>query len=533
MKNSHFLCLLEITYFSLLFAQVSFGATPVWEIASRQASPTILSAAKNPDGFRLAFEAPPGNYTLERSINLQTWASLGGLGISAGSGLFTDVGALTLDRAFYRIAGSFEEVPMGIIGFSSKVASGGMVGGPSYGGLWTGHSFQNFVLQRGNSTDALLRFSSAWATESRVETMSDLPMLAAWVEKWNEDQALPTAVTPNGLSVDLGEDQLELISLEGGDYSWVGLLKDENSVVDNDYQETSLQIEMPVILAKSRNASSVAMDGNWGLVRIMTDATSSEITYAGAAYPVTFSAGATQLDFSQFMDFEIEQYLPSGGLAHFSNMGSESMSLATSVTADGAFHLLSPEGLEFTGRVSPSAKFLAAAASPMGLENLPDGASEAFLPNLEEVENQWLLGVKRTFSPDLAGKSYRIIRKGWWVEGQTFEIDASGTGDRLVFNSSGTSAMRSSEFNFSAVDFSGFLESSLPGEATIDQPMSVTVDERGQIEMQASFEEEGDLVTIRSFGFAREGSDLLILVVAIQDGSGGAGIGLIIAVREP
>jgi hypothetical protein len=112
------------------------------------------------------------------------------------------------------------------------------------------------------------------------------------------------------------------------------------------------------------------------------------------------------------------------------------------------------------------------------------------------------------------------------VEGDSFEIDLSDEHDRLVFNAAGTSATRTSTFSFESVSFRGLMDS---GSETIVQPMAVSVATDGKITLTGGV---ADDYQITSFGYAQEGSKLLILADAIETEEDGAGLGLIIAIEE-
>ncbi len=196
-----------------------------------------------------------------------------------------------------------------------------------------------------------------------------------------------------------------------------------------------------------------------------------------------------------------------------------------SLAADGGVTISNPEGPDLTGMVSPSAKLLVAVAADPEISEITKGESEIFISGLDEAVSEWLVGVKTTNTPQVTGKTYRVLRKDWWMEGPVFEIDFSGLQDRLVFNANGTSVTRTFDSGFEAIDFDGDFDSD-----TSSEPLPLAVDVQGRITLEGTIPDD---YTTRAFGYSQEGRSLLVMVKTGETVDGAAGVGLIIAVREP
>jgi hypothetical protein len=328
------------------------------------------------------------------------------------------------------------------------------------------------------------------------------------------------------------DDEIEIFKMEGGDHSLVGLFNDTYDYDDPDsnYTSTEESTGMVFLAAKSTDAKEADMTGDWGFVINLIAAEQDRVLYSGMAAVASISAAPLSVSVSKVTEFKIDQFFEPNFVQTENIVEIINEVFPASLSADGSFDF---DGLK--GFVSPSAKFFAIAATDSGIESIPSGEEDVFQPNLEEAESQVIVGVKRDANPQLGGKTYRIIRKGWWVEDDAFEIDRSADGDRLVFNAAGTSVTRNSESLFTTVFFNGAMKNSGPGDDPVNLTLAVSKDAAtGQITMEGGFTDDGEVFTYRSFGFAQEGSDLLILVDTITTTSGGsAGLGLIIALREP
>ena len=103
----------------------ALAAQTTWTPATRETVPEILSSGLVPGGFRIEIAAPPGDFRLERSTTLlqNSWQNLGAIDPIFGIGVRTDAGALSLPKAFYRVADSFDETAMKLVAFDSTLSS--------------------------------------------------------------------------------------------------------------------------------------------------------------------------------------------------------------------------------------------------------------------------------------------------------------------------------------------------------------------------------------------------------------------------
>jgi len=524
----------------LIILGTATGATAelAWTPASEQAMPEVVAAGFVPEGFKFEIAAPPGEYELQRSTTLLpgSWQPLGVMETSDGSASNTDPAALSLPAAFYRIEGGFDELPMKLIAFDVSVTSGGIA--PNFfGGLWTGHAHQDFLLQKHpDSDEALVKFFGERFTSFRIEPANSMGIISAVVESRSEVDVLPVGFESDRWLVDADIGEIPFFKLEGGDHSLIGMVRDSNTsqfgTPQGTYSSTEEAISTLLVISKSEDADPADLAGDWGFVRIMVDGVESDGIFGGLSFTtsVTAGPGPRPIAITSITDFEIEHIWAEANVDWYFETETIAPAITTALdlAPDGTVSIADPDdGPPFSGIVSPSAKLLVATKSDPDLAAPGSGDTNEFLPGLDGAEVQYLVGVKRTNSPQLAGKSYRIIRQGWWIADDGFEIDASGEVDRLVFNAAGTSAVRTSSFDFQFVDFAGGMGSD---SDTIVQPMTVDISAGGKITLEGGV--AGDY-HITSFGFAQEGSKLLILVDAIETEEDGAGLGLIIAIEEP
>lgn len=522
----------------ILSTAAAATAELAWTPASEQAVPDVVAASLVAEGFKFEIAAPPGEYALQRSTTLLpgSWQPLGVMEPSAGSASITDPAALSLPRAFYRVEGTFDELPMKLIGFDVSVTSGGIV--PNlFGGLWTGHAHQDFLFQKQPESDeALVKFFGERFTSFRIEPANSAGIISAVIESRSDVDVLSVEFEADRWLVDADIGEVPFFKLEGGDHSLIGMVRDFDATQFGTplglYSLTEESISTLWAISKSEDADPADLAGDWGFIRIMVDGVESDGIFSGLAFAtsVTAGPGPRPIAITSITEFGIEHIWEDGDVDWV--FGTETITpaitTALDLAPDGTVSINDPdEGPPFSGIVSPSAKLLVATKSDPELAAPGSDDTYEFLPGLDGGEVQYLVGVKRTNSPQLAGKSYRIIRQGWWVEGDGFEIDVSGEEDRLVFNAAGTSVVRTSSFDFQGVDFTGGKDSD---SDSIVQPMTVAISAGGQITMVGGV--AGDY-TITSFGFAQEGSKLLILVDAIETEEDGAGLGLIIAIEEP
>ena len=517
-------------------------AETTWTTATRNMVPEVLSAGLTPGGFRMEIAAPPGNYMMQRSTSLmpESWQEVGPINPASGTGGLTDAAALSLPRAFYRVAGGFQETDMRVIAFDSMISSGGYLEYGLYGGLWTGQTQENLVFQSANSSNGLVKIMDGESSKFRIEPLYDYGVISAYMERWNDEEVLPLDISGSPWSFPLDDASPTLYQLEGGNHSLFGFGRDDYQYEEVDefgtYVNNEVSVESIWAIAKTENANPADLAGDWGFVRILVDGVSSDAGFNGEAWSTTLPAGPNPLQFSiaSFTDFEIEHIWPSGdvGAEYRSSVAHDPVvNVALNLAADGSVivNAANPEdsGPDFKGMVSPSAKLLVASAIDPDASAIPQGETDVFLPDLDGAASEWLVGVKKTNTPQLAGKTYRVLRKGWWMEGAAFEIDYSGPDDQLVFNSTGTAVTRSFDSAYNAVDFDGFFSA---GESSEPLPMTVNVDPSGKILLQGGV--PGDYTT-RAFGYAQEGSNLLVMIETGETVDGAAGLGLIIAILKP
>lgn len=491
----------------------------------------------------MEIQAPPGNYTLERSVNLSqgSWQSVGPIVPNVEFGSLTDAAALALPAAFYRVAGGFQETEMRSISFASTISSSGNPQSGILGGLWTGNSQDSLRLQSANPQSALIKSQAGERARFRVEPTSSFGQISAYVERWNDEETLPLTINGGRLNLTHEEGNLELFQLEGGNHSIFGIGQYADETTETGEFGTYLNSERGTeaiwAIAKSVNANPADLAGDWGFVRVLVNAEQAGLLSNGwfnvEAWHTTITAGPNPRPFavSSFMDVDVQHQWPSGQVVtQFRPLVVHSpvVSVSLSLSPNGEV-TIQPEESDtlFRGMVSPSAKLMVLASSVPDSSDLPAAPSERFDSNLNQAVSEWAVGVKKTSSPQLAGKTYRILRQGWWMDGPTFKINASNAGERVVFNSNGSSATCSFDSQIQTVQFDGGITQSTHSGTL---PMSVSVDAAGRILLEGSIPGES---TIRTFGYAQEGSNLLVMVESVESTDGSAGLGLLIAVPEP
>lgn len=510
---------------------VTLAAQTPWTPATRQAVPEILSSGLTPGGFRIEIAAPPGDFRLERSTTLlpNSWQNLGAINPVLGIGEEIDAGALSLPKAFYRVAGGFEEASMKLIAFDSSLSSA-TFDGFQWGGMWTWQTRENLVFQIAEPGSGLVTLLDGDEGGFLVEPNNGI---YTSVGQWNDPETYPVTVTGDSWSIDTFDGLIELTPVEEGGHALAGIARDEFSYDGGDgYSATERSLETLWVIAKSQDAQPSDLAGDWGFVRILSDGTDTDGYLDGYVFPTSITAGPNPRTFTvgNAEAFEIEHNwssIPAGVNSLFYTENAD-VSVSVDLASDGGVTLGLPGENPIKGIVSPSAKLLVAASST------PDITSDPNNEGQDSGEVQWLVGVKRTNSPALAGKTYRVIRQGWWVEDDFFEIDRSDSTDELAFDATGTSVSRTSAFIFDAVSFDGLFENgSEPSTLTMD----VSTNAQGRILMEAGVAGE---FTVKTFGFAQEGSGLLVLVDAIEveanpleDIPASGGLGLMIAVEVP
>jgi hypothetical protein len=508
-----------------LLLPAALAAQTTWTPATREAVPEILSSGLTPGGFRIEIAAPPGDFRLERSTTLlwNSWQGLGAIDPVFGIGTRTDAGALSLPKAFYRVAGSFDETAMKLVSFDTALSSASF-DGRDWGGLWTRQARENLLFQTGEPARGLVTLLGGDDGGFIVEPNINPPIFTS-VGSWNDQFTLPLAITGDDWLIDDPVGDIELIAAENGGHARVGIASDEFTYGDEGFSATERQQEILWMISKSQNAQPSDLAGNWGFVRILSDGFDTNGFLDGYVFATSIAAGPNPRAFTvaNAEGFEIEHawsQVPAAvnSLFYPDNPG-DVVSLNLASTGEVTLSVAGENA--FKGIVSPSAKLLVAAASDPDITSDPDNDGRTF------GEVQWLVGVKRTNNPVLNGKTYRVIRQGWWVDGDFFEVDRSDATDVLVFNANGTSVSRTSAFIFNAVSFGGVFENGTD-PAALD--MDVSVNAQGRIQMEDNV--AGDY-TVRTRGFAQEGSGLLVLVDCIETADGAAGLGLMIAVQRP
>jgi hypothetical protein len=517
----------------LLLLPATSSAATVWLPVTQEAVPEILGAERTPSGFSLEMAAPPGAYTFQRSLTLAggSWQNLGIINPVSGVGAALDPAALTLPAAFYRVAGGFQETPMQLIAFDSTLSSTTFTSPPDvfvWGGMWTRQSRENLLYQRTNPDNGLFKLLGGESGSFLVEPTNFFKVFTS-VEQWNDIETFPLATTASQWVVDV-EGGVTLIPAEGGNHSLVGIYRqDEETYGDENFTSTDRSLETLWAIARSQDANPADLAGEWGFVRILIDAFDSDGIYSGLTFATSIAAGPNPRSFSinSIDEFEILHLWPTDTepTGVFPDFFSETLNPPLvpqlSLASDGEVVITVPgeDGDEvFKGMVSPSAKLVVATSSVPNIDDNPGNEPGDF------GSVQYLVGVKRAINPQLAGKTYRVIRHGWWVEGDFFEVERSGTGAKLVFNANGTMVTRTEQVSSDFVSFDGVF-----GNASFSDNVNIPVSVNGgQILMELS--EPG--FSLKTYGFAQEGSGLLVLVDSIEDGNG-AGLGLIIAIEQP
>jgi hypothetical protein len=512
----------------------ALAAQSTWTPATREALPTVVSSGLTPGGFRMEIAAPPGDYRFERSTTMlaKSWMDLGAVNTVNGTGVAVDAGALSLPKAFYRVAGGFEETQMKLIAFDATLSSASITDPEVFvwGGLQTRQSLENLLFQTAEPTSGLVRVLGG-TSGSFVASPNLDSRIFTWVESIDEPEVLPVTISGDILSIQAEEGPIEFRPIEDGGHSRLGMARQNDTFIDGDFTSVERSLETLWVIAKSQNAQPSALAGDWGFVRILSagyenvDLIDGIGFLDGLVFPTSITSGPNPrtLTVGSAEGFEIEHAwgLAPAEVDSLFYTDNPNVTVSLDLAMDGGVTLTVPGENAFRGMVSPSAKLLVAASST------PDITSDPGNEGQDSGEVQWLVGVKRTNTPALAGKTYRVLRQGWWVDGDFFEIDRGDSTDRLVFNAGGTLVERTSAFIFDTVSFDGVLDN---GTDPAELEMSVTINAQGRILMEDSVAGE---YTVKTLGFAQEGGGLLVLVDCIETAEGAAGLGLMIAIEEP
>lgn len=539
MKNSGIVCsaiALSVAIGSFVPTDAETSPTVI-----RQESPLTSLFELHPDeGFRLEFLAPPGEFGVDYSNDLQTWEPLATVTAVDGRGVLTDPEALSSPRGFYRVNGTFTAADYHIIdpGYGIEYNAPGVSG--SFADLWLLLGDQAFTLQSASEDDGqIIRNGEALQVRSRVTPNSQqagVSRMWSIVERENPGLGAydPSAFEfqPEALVVDVPEPDapLRFISLEGDRDFLVG----RSVETFTRGQRAGVNVSRPFLARKSVNADPAMLEGEWGFIVFRVEAEGSGFQDIGYQLSV-FAGGIDSTGLTAFQDeLHLSAHQPVSGAAIDYDMGSGSLNNGRfTVEADGSVEFGPEEATDsfFQGYASPSGNMMVIVSSRPSRQSLSDGADSVEDDQPEVVDQAYVMGVKRDASLALAGNTYRIHRHGFWIEAGRFEIDASPEflEETLVFSADGSSATRTAYFESYWTSFSGIPGEQHYGSGEIDYD-SISIRPDAMIVMDGLLEEESSSASL--FGFSHDNGRVLILADGIEDDGEGLNMGLIIAVRQ-
>lgn len=468
----------------------------------------------------MTVSAAPGTYVIEVSDDLASWVPLDELVIDGFSGTFSDPTSLSLDRRFYQVEGSFESSDYHSIDLYHSVESGATngwlysgyrrhhtlrlsnAGIPSTRLQWMDTRMSDIRLQSGGDTKVSAFIESEFAGGPfLVDTLADrLDVSFPGFSQGNpfeyQETRLPFEYTAHAINNDL-------TTLVGGGVS-------EYTITENQEVTNGREVFLSLMGRKSRDASLGALEGAWGGIRYLVEASDWGANYNVGAYAFDVNSTAGEFQFSYVREVEFEQiFNPSQVHVNLEHEdGADQFALTIDLQSDGSVNIND----EIHGFVSSSADFLVGVSVDPSLFDQIE-VDESIEVNEEEAASMFLIAVPRDTNPQLAGRSYRMIGMGTWITPSNFEtVTQPYAENTLVFSADGTTVDITYQGNGFNAGFGGggIIEA-------IDPPQTVTlnvaVDANGLVRM--NFETEDFEVAI--FGFARKGGDVLVLGGGYRD----------------
>lgn len=289
------------------------------------------------------------------------------------------------------------------------------------------------------------------------------------------------------------------------------------------------EVELIVAVRRAEGASVAAAAGDFGAVRYLVS--------AGVE-----GAGVVDVDVAAY---GVELAAAANGGAEFRIIAGESVGYRHDALADvvtlhdvedeAGFNVpitLAPDGalaleadvVDLRGALAPSGDFFYLGAGLPDPESAQGADGVVIDEGATEAQFEVMLGVRRAVAPDLAGKSYRVMRHEVVVGPGGFQIGLQRAGGTLVFDATGATATTTATIDRAEVTFTGTLTDGVDGPVT--RTFDVSVD--GGVGLIRLASQGGDGVA-EAIGYAQVGERVLVLGDRVDFGGEGA-IGLSVAV---
>lgn len=544
------------------------AATVLWSPQTAEMTAKLTQAEYLPGaGFAIAIKAAPGSYVLEFSENLgpPPWQNLATLSPTGGEASYMDTTALTRGRGFYRVAGSFTSSSYHAItpGFAVESGFGSSTNGGPRGDLLCGVSTADLLLEHQGEVSGLMRFQNTEFVECYIAP--HIANLSAF-RGTGPEANVPFSFTPEGWQSQVSAGPYPLPygqalaaavafpfqEMESDRASLVAIgLRTYDGAVDPESDEPQpfegKKLELPFLIQKSTDAETEDITGAWGMIHLavrgeLTDqggelppALPGHIHYAVSAAVAEISATSnTEAALSVFREssFGVRQsFNPSGAVDIVSGESSEARSFEMQLESNGAVSLRDIQQSDpaiLLGAISPTTGLLMAAGStpPADAEATHLAPDNVFIDPGATTGTALAVAVRREINPQLANRSYRAIRVGFYITPGSFEISRWIPGALVTINADATAATISASQQFYSTTFDGFTQSESIAPGGIHE---LVVAPDGMISLAADPNSQES----RYVGFAQLGANLIILGGTRSEMNGSAEVSMMILMASP
>ena len=545
------------------------AASVLWSPQTAEMTARLTQAEFLPGlGYSIAIEAPPGGYVLEFSENLgpPPWQNLTTLHPAAGQAAYLDATAVSRGRGFYRVGGSFTSGGYHSItpGFAVESGFGSSTNGGTRGDLLCGLSAADLQLEHQGEVSGLMRFQNTEFVESYLAPQIDdlsafrgtganaVFPLSFTAGGWQSVVPAGPYPLPYGQAFvaattfpfqEMESDRLSLTAI--GLRTYQGAVAPES---DEPQPFAGNKLELPFLIRKSTDAEAEDITGGWGMIHLSV---LGELTEQGGELPPTLpghihyavSAAVAEitansnteaaLSISRESTFQVRQsFNPSSAVDIVSAESTEARSFEMELDSTGAVSLRDIQESDpaiLLGAISPSTGLLVAAGStpPRGSEAGYFEPDNVFIDPGASAGTAVAVAVRRETSPQLANRSYRAIRVGFYITPGGFEISRWMPGAQVTINADATVATVSATQQFYAATFDGSTQSENLNPGGIHE-LAVAPD--GMISLAA---DPPNSPESRYVGFAQLGADLIILGGTRSELNGSAEVSLMILMAGP
>jgi hypothetical protein len=308
------------------------------------------------------------------------------------------------------------------------------------------------------------------------------------------------------------------------------------------------KLELPFLIQKSTDADAEDITGGWGMVHLTVR---GELTVQGGELPPTlpghihYAVSAAVAEITAISDTEAalsisresvsqvrQPFNPASAVDIVSGESSEARSFELELASDGAVSLRDIQESDpaiLLGAISPTTGLLVAAGStpPADSEAGNPAPDNGFIDPGATSGTGITVAVRREINPQLASRSYRAIRVGFYITPGSFEISRWIPGAQVTINAGATAATVSATQRFYSATFDGFTQSE---SFTLGGTHELTVAPDGMISLAA---DPPNSPESRYEGFAQLGSDLIILGGTRSELNGNAEVSMMILMASP